>query len=142
MSGLIENQEIKFGFGDLIIGTGDYYDRPAVFISREGHSGGVGTSVPKELEGDLHAIGDGDLVMTFPTEEQAVIVSDALCNYLQDKAEITRLLAVEVAAKEICKRNYWNVCNCEANCDENMQNAAINHDPECPVLVINPIEAK
>ncbi len=53
--------------------------------------------------------------------------------------EIARLLAVEVAAKEICRDAYWKICNCEGRTDKKTGLASIAHKADCHVLVINPI---
>lgn len=71
---------LSFGAGELYVMTGTYAGHPAVFIAKASKPGVVGTNSPEE-DGDLHAFKPGEYVLTFPTQEQAKAVADALCHF-------------------------------------------------------------
>lgn len=80
----IEKQEPigVFGKGNLVVDTGTYLGVPAVFVWPSPASGKVGSKVPNHLSVDHGASGlvADAWFMTFPTDEQALMVADALCN--------------------------------------------------------------
>jgi hypothetical protein len=71
----------EFGKGEFVVAAGHYGKKPAVFIAPvQNGSGVVGeSSRGKEPIGAPHLL-PGERVLTFPTEQQAIAVSDALCN--------------------------------------------------------------
>lgn len=73
--------QIKFGDGALVVDTGTYCGKPAVFIAPAEHPGQPGADARHE-QGDLHALKDSEHVLTFPTEAQAVAVANAICTPL------------------------------------------------------------
>ena len=77
---------LTFGTGALVIDTGSYGGKPAVFVSPAKYPGEVGASAKRENH-PLDSLVDGDTVMTFPTDAQAKIVADALCNALTPAPE-------------------------------------------------------
>lgn len=79
------NRTLVFGSGNLVIGTGTYNGVPAVFITPAKYPGEVGASAKREnlVNGELI---HGEVVLTFPTVEQAKRVDDALCNADATKA--------------------------------------------------------
>ncbi len=60
-----------------MIDTGTYAGKPAVFIAPARQPGQVGASAAREGH-DLHSLQPGEMVLTFPTDEQAKAVDDAL----------------------------------------------------------------
>lgn len=70
--------KIAFGEGNLVVDTGTFGGAPAVFIANANFGGVVGTSAAKEMQ-ELDALQPGEHVLTFPTDEQAKAVADALC---------------------------------------------------------------
>jgi hypothetical protein len=70
---------LEFGEGKFVIDTGTYVEKPAVFISVALTPGEVGSSAKREGH-PLDRLLPDDIVLTFPTDEQAKAVSDALCN--------------------------------------------------------------
>lgn len=70
-----------FGDGKLVIDTGTAGGKPAVFIAPAKRPGEVGASAKRENLPKDHLIA-GEWYMTFPTDEQARLVADALCNAL------------------------------------------------------------
>ena len=67
----------NFGHGRLVVDTGTYHKRPAVFICAVDAPGEVGTSA-KALNHDKESLQPGEMVLTFPTVEQAKSVADDL----------------------------------------------------------------
>lgn len=70
--------EIQFGLGNLVIDTGTFGGKPAVFIAPASQPGNVGESAKRENH-DLARLVDGEHVLLFPTPEQAKSVADAIC---------------------------------------------------------------
>lgn len=67
----------NFGHGRLVVDTGTYHKRPAVFVCPVDSAGKVGSSA-KALRHDEFSLQPGEMVLTFPTVEQAKAVADAL----------------------------------------------------------------
>ncbi len=68
------NLEIRFGIGALVIDTGEFNERHAIILQPCLHNGEVGDNAKEEPRKDT-----GNVVLTFPTKEQADAVADALC---------------------------------------------------------------
>lgn len=77
---------LAFGTGALVIDTGSYGGKPAVFVSPAKYPGEIGASATRENH-PLDSLVDGDMVMTFPTDVQAKVVADALCNAITPAPE-------------------------------------------------------
>lgn len=94
---------LTFGNGNLVIDTGTYNGRPAVFIAPSKNTGEVGASAKSENH-PLDRLMPEEHVWTFPSMEQAKRVADALCTPIQLEdatAEIERLKAELEEAREI-----------------------------------------
>jgi hypothetical protein len=70
---------IEFGKGTVVIDTGTYGGKPAVFVAPSEKPGPVGERAPT---GDVTRLETGERVWLFPTMEQAQSVADALCAVL------------------------------------------------------------
>jgi len=70
---------VAFGSGDKTVEVGTYYDKPAVFVAPAEPEGIPGELAPPTTGDDKHRLVPGEWLMTFPTEEQAHEVADALC---------------------------------------------------------------
>jgi hypothetical protein len=68
--------ELEFGKGEVVIDTGTYGGKPAVFVASSEQPGPVGDRAPT---GDVTKLEKGERVWLFPTIEQAKSVADALC---------------------------------------------------------------
>lgn len=68
---------LEFGAGALVVDTGRHDQQPAVFIARAKRPGEIGTSAARENH-PLDRLQPGEVVLTFPTEEQAKRVADAM----------------------------------------------------------------
>lgn len=72
-------QLLEFGHGTLLVDSGTYYGRPAVFVAQvTGAPGEPGTEAPAEERGDRHTLKPGEVVLTFPSWEQAQAVANAM----------------------------------------------------------------
>lgn len=78
-----------FGHGTLIVDTGTAHGQPAVFIRPSPVPGHVGEKTRDEHKGPLDRLVPGEIFMTFPTDEQARRVADALCNASHTSGEVT-----------------------------------------------------
>lgn len=87
------------------------------------------------MDGDVPIVSKADCHLHFPS----LIMLRKLRLALE---EITRLLAIEVAAKEICADNWSEICDCDPLGFNIRTGVATGHKPDCPVLVINPIGDK
>lgn len=76
---IIKQPIFVFGNGNLIVQTGVFEDRPAVFIRWATEPGEVGAQAPDTRWEWRHAIEPNEEALTFPTEAQAQAVCDALC---------------------------------------------------------------
>ena len=76
----MNNLHVKFGFGKIIVDTGDYDGKPAVFIAPAKVGGEIGGKLNPEDIQPKDALVDDEIVFTFPTKEQAERVSKALIN--------------------------------------------------------------
>ena len=90
-----------FGEGKLKIDTGTAGGKPAVFISPAEHAGVVGQPVPDNLKGPLDRLVPGEWFMTFPTDEQARRVADALCNSTSPVPALTDEAVERVAIEKL-----------------------------------------
>lgn len=84
---------------------------------------------------------DPDPVMAFQIHAR---MGEAADRIESDEKEITRLLAIEVAAKEAINQCFCiglieNTIQCECCKAEAETLKDFPHKPDCPVLVINPI---
>jgi hypothetical protein len=70
---------LEFGHGKFVIDNGTHYGKPAVFVAPAQEPGKVNTSAARENQ-PLDRFVEGEMVLTFPTEEQALYVLDALFN--------------------------------------------------------------
>jgi hypothetical protein len=70
----------EFGHGRWTVDMGLAGDRPAVFIAPAVEPGVVGELVPDDLAHPRDSLSPGEFYMTFPTEEQARRVAEAICN--------------------------------------------------------------
>lgn len=61
---------IHFGYGNLVVDTGKYEGRHAVFIAPAKIGGEIGKSAKQENQ-PLDSLVDGEIVLTFPNEPQA-----------------------------------------------------------------------
>lgn len=75
---LSQQDAVEFGLGNRVVHHGEYKGKPSVFISAPNYSGEVGASAQKESIPSDKLL-DGDLILSFPTTEQAEIVANALC---------------------------------------------------------------
>lgn len=71
-------EPIRFGVGLLVVDTGKFQGVPAVFVAPVKEAGKVGASAA-HLDHPLDTLQPGEFVLTFPTEQQAQSVADALC---------------------------------------------------------------
>jgi len=69
---------IQFGLGAVVVNTGHYGGKPAVFIARATEPGVVGEETGRAAF-DRNTLQPGEVVMLFPTTEQANDVADAMC---------------------------------------------------------------
>lgn len=69
----------RFGTGGLVVVDGKYEGENAVFIEQAVVAGKVGASVPSEHKLPDDSLTAGSIVLLFPTKEQAVTVTNALC---------------------------------------------------------------
>lgn len=76
---LADKPTLAFGTGALVIDTGRYAGAPAVFVWPAKAQGEVGARAA-DVE---YPPTSGEVVLTFPTDEQARRVADALCNFPQ-----------------------------------------------------------
>lgn len=72
-------EPVAFGSGDKVVEVGAYGGRPAVFVAPANPSGAPGELAPPTTGEDKHRLVAGEWLMTFPTDEQAYEVADALC---------------------------------------------------------------
>ena len=70
-------EAVAFGEGRLVVDTGTYHDKPAVFIAPVPVAGEVGSSA-KHLGHDKNSLQPGETVLTFPTPDRAKAVAVAL----------------------------------------------------------------
>lgn len=77
---LPQNTFAQFGAGKLVIVDGKYEGKPAVFIGDNGKSGEVGSLVAEEDKLPENRLKAPEIVLMFPTEDQAKRVAKALCN--------------------------------------------------------------
>ncbi len=70
-------EAVAFGEGRLVVDTGTYHDKPAVFIAPVPVAGEVGSSA-KHLKHDAYSLQPGETVLTFPTPDRAKAVADTL----------------------------------------------------------------
>lgn len=68
---------VAFGYGKVVVDTGTYEGRPAVFIAEAKEPGVVGESSVRERN-PTDALVEGEMVLTFTTPEQATRVANAL----------------------------------------------------------------
>jgi len=68
-----------FGDGMLVVETGKYGGKPAVFVARAKFPGKPGESAARE-NNPSNSLLATEWVLTFPTDEQARNVADALVN--------------------------------------------------------------
>lgn len=73
----MENVIKQFGFGKCVVDTGTYDGLPAVFIAPSSNPGIPGTSAKREMQ-PTDKLMDGEIVLTFLTDEHASLVADAL----------------------------------------------------------------
>lgn len=71
---------LEFGKGELVVDTGTYLGRPCVFICAAKTPGEVGASAKREGH-DKHSLQPHEVVLVFPTMEQADAVDAALIPY-------------------------------------------------------------
>jgi hypothetical protein len=108
---------LTFGEGKLVIDTGTHYGKPAVFIAPAKMPGEVGTFAKREGNPKDQLV-SGEIFFTFPTEEQAQRVADALCNSpdAPDVAELVEALRwAHDRLHEINENNYDHADVCELN---------------------------
>lgn len=74
-----DERVLAFGKGDKVVKTGRYGGVPAVFIAHAKWPGEIGADASRERQPN-DALLPGEIVLTFPTDEQAAFVADALCN--------------------------------------------------------------
>lgn len=77
-----ESFALRFGDGALVIDTGTFHERPAVFVRPAKVPGTVGDKVCAEDKGPLDQLEPDEIVWTFPTMRQAEAVRDALFGLL------------------------------------------------------------
>lgn len=70
----------QFGHGTLVVDTGHHYGTPAVFIGPSQRAGPVSGLVPDDEKMPRDRLIEGEFFFTFPTDEQAERVADALVN--------------------------------------------------------------
>lgn len=68
----------EFGYGRKVVALGHYAGTPAVFISDAKTPGKIGEDARRENHPTDHLL-PGEIVLIFPTDEQAKAVADALC---------------------------------------------------------------
>lgn len=73
-----QSRVIDFGDGKLIIGRGKVGGRPSVHIEPAPKPGEVGRNVPESMAPARDYLVPHEVVLTFPTEEQAELVATAL----------------------------------------------------------------
>lgn len=78
------SEPIEFGHGWRIVDTGRFDSQSAVFISMAKQPGEIGASSKRENI-PPHTLAEGDVVLTFPTDEQAQSVADALVGKLPER---------------------------------------------------------
>lgn len=70
-------EAVAFGEGRVVVDTGKFHGKPAVFIAPVSEPGVVGASA-RHLGHDKNLLQPGEKVLTFPTNERAKAVADAL----------------------------------------------------------------
>lgn len=92
----VGNKILHFGKGRLVVDTGTYASTPSVFVAAATRAGVVGQSAA--IEGHPRdTLQPGEVVLTFPTDQQALRVADALVSAMdqeEDAGENDRLRAV------------------------------------------------
>lgn len=73
------NTILDFGMGSLVVDTGTYSDKPAVFIKRAIQAGPVGERTHEREREPLDDLVPGEVVLTFLTKEMAEEVANLLC---------------------------------------------------------------
>lgn len=71
---------VSFGEGKLIVGRGKIDGKASVHIEPAPHAGTVGDNVPDNLAPPRDYLVPYEVVLVFPTEEQAARVAAALVN--------------------------------------------------------------
>ncbi|MFA5186957.1 MAG: hypothetical protein WC551_10795 [Patescibacteria group bacterium] len=115
-----EHYIVKFGTGNLVVDTGTVADMPAVIVEATDTPGSVGSSA-QHLNLPKDRVGDGSLVLTFPTAEQARRVADALVNAPQPQQAVpdaityqdAELTGYAGAEREHAYANGWNACRAQ-----------------------------
>ena len=122
-------EPLAFGKGELVIDFGTAFGRPAVFICKAKTPGVVGAPAASE-NNPTDRLQDGEIVLTFPTDEQAKLVADALVNdtshHNEMRAELHLLKTsgiIEVAVRNPNVADYmehWEgrAIKAETHCDE------------------------
>lgn len=70
----------EFGRGTLVVDTGHHYGTPSVFVGPSQRMGPVGGLVPDDEKMPKDRLIEGEFFFTFPTDDQAKRVADALVN--------------------------------------------------------------
>lgn len=70
----------EFGHGTLVVDTGHHYGTPSVFVGPSQRMGPVGGLVPDDEKMPKDRLIEGEFFFTFPTDDQAKRVADALVN--------------------------------------------------------------
>lgn len=71
---------MHFGKGDYGVVVGTYETQPAVFVFPVAEKGVVGELIPQPYP--LNELAPHEVVLTFPTIDQAEAVADALVNHI------------------------------------------------------------
>jgi len=106
-SAVPRNRVLVFGAGDFVVDTGEHNEHPAVFISRAKQPEAPGESAKREKI-PLDSLLSDDIVLEFPTRDQAHTVADALVAVLHEplKAlmlEVDRIGSVDASEEQWAK---------------------------------------